>query len=46
MEGPTVPRDSREAQSAEGVSLERGAVAPLHYRVCGLCVRKIVKNQL
>jgi len=32
MEGPTVPSDSREAQSADGgrVGLGRGAVAPLH----------------
>ena len=30
MEGPTVPSDSRKAQSAEGVGLKRGAVAPLH----------------
>jgi len=30
MEGPTVPSDSRETQSAEGVGLGRGAVAPLH----------------
>ena len=30
MEGPTVPSDSWETQSAEGVGLGRGAVAPLH----------------
>jgi len=30
MDGPTVPSDSREVQSAEGVSLGRGVVAPLH----------------
>ena len=30
MEGPTVPRYSREAQNAEWVGLRRGTVAPLH----------------
>ena len=35
MEGPTVPSDSRETQSAEGVALGRGAVAHLQFSIRG-----------
>ena len=42
MEGPTVPSDSREAQSTEGEGKGRHSPSPLG--VCGICPRKIVKK--